>query len=292
MAISMQDLQIVETIGRLGTLSRAATHLRLTQPALSWSLKKVEEELATTLFHRTKKGVVPTGAGQIFLNRARTFLRNWSALKDDVQESQDRIKGRFLLGIHGTLAAFTLPRFCPKLLTEHPEIELRLQHDLSRHIHRGVQDFLYDFGIVVNPTAHEALAREKLFDDRIGFWVAEGGGVLQDPSHPDAVWILNPEMAHAEALLSHATAHAGWLTRRVMYTTDLVVIAAMVASGGGIGLLPETLAMGYPSGNLQQLGESPLAHDEIYLVWRAEAQTSMAAQVVMDAVVAGLKTDT
>lgn len=288
MGIQLDDLRMVQAVAQFRNISKAATHLRLTQPALSWSLKKLETELGVLLFHRTKKGVVPTSSGVAFLNRVRDLVSSWESLKENLQRDQTAIRGSFSLGIHGTLAAFTLPKFCPELLEKHPQIELKLTHDHSRNISRGVVDYRFDYGIVVNPGQHLDLVVKHLFNDRVMFWVANQPHQLQDPAHEDAIWLCNPNMKQAEEMMVGAGTHDGWKTRRIIYTSDLIVIASMVAAGGGIGLLPETLARAYPSGNLVPLVNTPSMADEICLTWRADTQKSAASKLVRQAIMTGL----
>lgn len=289
MAITLQDLRMLEVIAREGNLSRAAASLNLTQPALSWAVKKLESELGTPLFHRTKKGVIPTRSGTTFISRTKDLIAAWEFLKQDLHEEESQVRGRFTLGVHPTLGAHTLPKFAPKLLANFPLIELQLFHDLSRHISQGVIDYRYDYGIVVNPPQHLDLTLQRLYTDRIQLWIHDQPTRLQDPTLEDALWLCNPDMVQTEGLMQKVSQTKSWKTRRTMYTTDLSVIAAMVASGGGIGLLPASFATSYPTGNLIPLPGTPFEEDTICLAWRGEAQKSAASQIVRKVMIESLR---
>lgn len=74
MELELRHLRIICTIAETGSLTRAATSLRLTQPGLSAQLKRIESLLGGSLFDRTPSGVVPTAFGDVVLTRALAVL--------------------------------------------------------------------------------------------------------------------------------------------------------------------------------------------------------------------------
>lgn len=288
MACTLQDLKWIDTVAELGNISRAAVALGMTQPALSWSIRKLEEECGVPLFHRTPKGVVLTRAGETFLNRSRAIIRAWDSLNLGLREAEEAIQGRYTLGIYHTLAGFVLPKFVPQLFQQHSDLELKLVHDLSRNISKGVIQYVYDYGLVANPPSHPDLTIMPLYGDERKFWIADPASPLQDPSDPASVIVCNPESLQTEVLLRQA-AQIGWYgSQRMLYSTDLAVIAQVAASGGGIGLLPGTIAR-QQSDRLVPLPNTPVFSDTIALIWRREAQKPRASRVIRDCIIEHLR---
>ena len=289
MDISLRELRLFEETARLSNISRAAQRLGMTQPALSWSIKKIENALGVTLFFRTKQGVVLTKVGAVFLARSRPLIQAWRQLSESLREDENRIGGVFTLGVHATLAGFTLPRFAPGLLAEHPGLELKLVHHLSRRISEGVIRFEIDFGIVVNPPRHPDLTITELFEDEIKFWTRREPGPLQARDQPESLIICHPEMAQTEPMLRSAYERGLFKGKRIMYTPELELISALVAAGGGLGLLPASVARSHPSGALVSIPDSPSHRDVISLIWRGGAPRSQSARLIRDVIVDALK---
>jgi len=289
MDISISELKIFHEVALAGAISKAAVRVGLTQPALSWSIKKLEDQLGVTLFLRSKKGMKLTRAGETFLFKSRELMRRWERLGHMLHEQEHEIRGVYSLGVHATMAAYALPRFCPRLLEDNPAIGLQLTHDLSRRIAEGVIHHKYDFGIVVNPPQHPDLTIVKLYPDHIKFWTAHEPTRVQDPKDANAVIICNPDMQPCEPMLQEAWSKGVITSRRLLYTNDMNVISAMTAAGGGIGLMPASMLDALPENSYRALPGSPVKQDTITLIWRGDAQKSAASALIRESIIAGLQ---
>ncbi|MFC7642301.1 LysR family transcriptional regulator [Streptosporangium lutulentum] len=82
---------------RGGSVSAAARRLHLTQPTLSRQLRELEREVGTTLFERTGRGLAPTQAGQILVQRALTVLAQTEAALAAVRLAGQGLSGRLTM---------------------------------------------------------------------------------------------------------------------------------------------------------------------------------------------------
>ena len=80
-------LRIFESVGRLGSLTRAAHELGLTQPAVTYQIKRVEEQLGVTLLHRSQGGSRLTDAGEILFEAVQTSVANIDKAARDTRRS-------------------------------------------------------------------------------------------------------------------------------------------------------------------------------------------------------------
>ena len=80
-------LEYMLRVAELGSISKAAVDLQLSQPALSRHIAVLEEEMRTKLFTRTQGGVIPTEAGKLLIERARPLLQQLSQLKEDLGDA-------------------------------------------------------------------------------------------------------------------------------------------------------------------------------------------------------------
>ena len=82
--MELRHLRLVRTLEREGTLTAAARHLHLSQPALSHQLREVEEEMGTPLFQRARKRMLLTEVGRRVLEGAESILGEMESVEADV----------------------------------------------------------------------------------------------------------------------------------------------------------------------------------------------------------------
>jgi LysR family transcriptional regulator, cell division regulator len=276
---SSELLYFIEVSNTLN-VSRAAERLGISQPTLSLAVQRLEASLGTPLLIRSKSGVKLTHAGQKFLGRARHFVNEWERLKDDTLKDETEIRGRYVIGAHVSVALYAFPELIPTLLAEHPGLELKLTHDLSRKITEDVISFKTDFGIVVNPWKHPDLVIKPLAKDEVILWTARKPSKLQDVDSGNAVLICDPDLVQSQSILRQL-AKAGLEFGRVLTSSNLEVVASLVASGAGVGILPGRVATRVESYGLKPLEKAgPKFADSHCLVYRADAQTSKASRVL------------
>ncbi|TDD88724.1 LysR family transcriptional regulator [Actinomadura rubrisoli] len=105
MELEVRHLRMIDAISVEGSLTRAATRLGSSQPALTAQLRRIEDAVGGTLFHRTSHGVAPTPLGEAVLEHARTILADLDDLARAMRALRDRPQLR--IGVLPTaLAAF------------------------------------------------------------------------------------------------------------------------------------------------------------------------------------------
>jgi DNA-binding transcriptional LysR family regulator len=144
--------------------TRAAERLNIAQQALSAAIKQLEARLGLTLFDRTSRQVMLTGAGVALLPMARRTLAAARACVDAAQDVARGVSGRLSLGIsrsaHGFGAAAVLA-----LREVVPAIELSIRHDFSQPLVDAVVSTELDAAIVFCAEAHARLAQVRLADE-------------------------------------------------------------------------------------------------------------------------------
>src|SRR5262245_3773395 len=109
------------------SVTRAATHLGLTQPALSIQIKALEAELGVVLFARHRKQMQLTQAVEIFSHHVQTVLTTLEDAKTEMAELHQLLRGRLALATSDTNSAYVLPevlrQFCAQY--QHVQIDIR-----------------------------------------------------------------------------------------------------------------------------------------------------------------------
>src|SRR3954447_4058261 len=97
--MDIRQLKYFLRVAEMESLSRAASVLRVAQPALSRQIKSLEEELAVLLLRRHGWGVTPTPAGQVLMIHARQVLKEVEAARDAVLACQAEPTGKLSFGV-------------------------------------------------------------------------------------------------------------------------------------------------------------------------------------------------
>lgn len=274
------DISYFIEVAESGNISRAAERLGITQPSLSSSIKRLESLLGVDLLIRSRTGVQLTKPGREFLTQGRKLLQQWEQIKLEVTKREDTISGQYVLGCHPSVSLYTLSQFLPSLIQRHPELEVKIVHDLSRKITEGVISFEIDFGIVVNPVKHPDLVIRELCRDEVHFWRSENPSSTQQPQTKDAVLICDPNLTQVQKMLIDLSKKGVFFPRTVT-SSNLEVITDLVSSGTGIGVLPQRVAKN-SSRPLQIVDRNwPSFQDRICLVYRSDFQKTKGSQKIL-----------
>ncbi len=272
------DLRSFLEISKAENLSRAAERLGTSQPALTQAVKRLEGSMGQNLLVRSKSGVKLTRAGQRLVREARDLLTKWEQLVAETARDESEIRGRYTLGIHPSVALYSLDHFLPELLQTYPELQVDLVHDLSRKITESVISFQIDFGVVVNPAQHPDLVIIELFKDEVRFFTSKKKTVTNDPDSDEKVLIFEPSLNQAQDVYNKSQ-KKGLNFKRTLSSSNLEVIAKLTSKGAGLGILPTRVAKNEDP-TLQPLEGSPIFKDSICLVYRHDFLKSEAAKTM------------
>jgi DNA-binding transcriptional LysR family regulator len=145
---TLRQLQLLEAIVRLGSFTRAAEELYLTQPTVSMQIKKLADTLGTPLFNHVGRNVEPTEAGREVHAACRTILRTLSDLEVRLSDLAGLRRGHLRLGVIST-AKYFAPEILGAFCERYPGIEVSLKvTNRNRILERmaAAEDDLYIFG--------------------------------------------------------------------------------------------------------------------------------------------------
>ena len=126
--MELRSLAYFVRVAELGSITRAAAHLHLAQPALTRHVQRLEEELGVALFTRANRGVRLTEAGQKLLEGAARILRDVERTGDEIRAHDAHPSGRIILGITPTLCPVLVPELFARMRADFPRVELKVMH--------------------------------------------------------------------------------------------------------------------------------------------------------------------
>ena len=122
----LQHLQLIQQIAETGSLRAAAERMHLSQPALTKSLRNVEEELGVALVTRSPRGARLTAAGELLSARAAVALREIQRAREEVAWHVQRAHALISVGVSPAAAAQLIPGALAHFRTRWPRIHVRL----------------------------------------------------------------------------------------------------------------------------------------------------------------------
>lgn len=163
--VDFRKIQHFVHIAELGSLSKAAERLNIVQPALSQSLKRLESELNTTLFTRSRRGMELTDSGHTFLKHAYGILSQYNRAKESLSATDDNPKGQVSIAMTASaLEVLSLP-VSLRLRQIYPAIRLNIDSGLAANIQEGLDAGNYDLVVSHLLKPESAIRVEPLIEE-------------------------------------------------------------------------------------------------------------------------------
>jgi len=132
--MDIQDLRVLCMIPELGSIKAVADSIYLTQPAISYRIRKLEDEFNVKILIRENKGVRFTPEGELLVEYARRTLDELDGVKEELGNFGNRVQGTLRLGVANNFAHYKLPEILKKFQTLHPKVRIKLHTGLSPEI--------------------------------------------------------------------------------------------------------------------------------------------------------------
>ncbi|HPI40132.1 MAG TPA: LysR family transcriptional regulator, partial [Pseudobdellovibrionaceae bacterium] len=192
MNINSTDLEYFLAVCRTLNLSRASEKLGVTQPTLSLAMKRLESRSNSQLFIRLKSGLRLTRSGELLRTQAHLALNQLGSIFDKLSLEESIPQGVFTLGLHPSVALYTLPKILPNIYEKYPSVQINIHSEISREITAKVIDFKIDFGLVMNPTKHPDLVLRHLLNDEFTLFLPskKTERLFLDPRLTQSHWLL------------------------------------------------------------------------------------------------------
>ena len=148
--MEFRQLQHFVAIVETGSISAAARHLYLAQPAISASIKKLENELNMPLLHRRDRGVSLTEAGEKFLQHAKQILKQTKDAKLAMQAIEGLDQGEVEIGVPPMLGSYFFPPLVMAFKHQYPALKLNIVDSGTRSIRKKLLDGDLELGVVAD----------------------------------------------------------------------------------------------------------------------------------------------
>ena len=169
-------LQVFHTVARLLSFTKAAETLHMTQPAVTFQVRQLEEHFNTRLFDRTHNRISLTDAGKIVFQYADKIFDLYGQMENAVREMTGEISGALTIGASTTIAEYMLPSLLGDFKDKYPDVNIHLKVSNSDGIVSMVENNAIELGVVEAPVTNKNLLVENCRTDQL---VA-----ISPPNHP------------------------------------------------------------------------------------------------------------
>jgi len=172
-------LQVFHTVARQLSFTKAAELLFMTQPAVTFQVKQLEEHFNTRLFDRSHGRIALTSAGELVLDYAERILSLSAELETRMAEESGEVAGPLLVGASLTNGEFILPQVLGEFKSRYPRIQAHLTVGNSETIEHRVAERSLDVGFIESPSHLPQLETQTLCEDELVVICAPGTELAQ-----------------------------------------------------------------------------------------------------------------
>jgi LysR family carnitine catabolism transcriptional activator len=256
-----------------GGFTRAAASIPISQPALSQSIRSLERELGTPLFHRLGRAVRLTAAGEAFVGPARAMLREAANARAAVADVAGLGAGHLDVVAIPTLVVEPLVEIVGAFRREHPGVTVRItEPEDAGDVVDLVRSGACELGLGEASVHDDALASDVLLDQELlavlppGTQAPERLSMTRLAAMP---LLATPPATSTRRLVDAAFAQAGLQPNIAVESDHREAIVPLVLAGAGASLLPEPLARRAAAQGAVTAKLDPAVRRHVVLVRRA-----------------------
>ncbi|MET1027949.1 MAG: LysR substrate-binding domain-containing protein [Dongiaceae bacterium] len=245
MRFDLTDLRLFLLVVEAGSMTHGAERANLSLPAASERLRGMEEASGIELLERSRRGVVPTQAGEALAHHARLILRQIEQMQGELGEYSKGLKATIRLLANTAAMTELLPEALAPWLASHPQIDIDLKERQSFEIVKSVAGGLAEIGVMSGAVDPGALELLPFGIDRLVLVVARDHSLaaLKQIGFAEVLHHDFLGLSIGSALQDHINEQAARLGQPLKFRARLRSfdgICQMVARGVGLGIVPDT----------------------------------------------------
>lgn len=292
-------LQVFHTVAKQLSFTKAAELLFMTQPAVTFQVKQLEEQFNTRLFERSHGKISLTPAGELALDYAERILNLTAEMEARISELTGQVSGPLLIGASTTIAEYMLPKLLGEFKRNHPETQARLTVANSETIENKVADHTLDIGLIEAPSHHPHLITQVCCEDELVMICAVDSDLAQLSAVTPAQLASHPYISREsgsgtrECIDEYFRANGVSQDELnlVMELGSREAIKGAVSAGLGVAVVSvTTVAKEVRLGELVAVPLSPPLRRQLSLVYPEEKFRSKLLQAFLDYLESGILT--
>ena len=277
--MNIEQLYTFQEVARLGSFSEVAKKLGLSQPAVSFQIQKLEQELGIRLIDRSQRAVTLTAAGKRLLAFAEVVDMEREHFKYDLAQLRDEVAGDLMISASTIPGEYLLPPLLAKFKQQHPAVRIQVDVSDSLTVIGRVGGSKAEIGFCGVAPEGRDLAYFRIAGDEIV--------LIVPPEHPfvkkreidpadlaGEPFIFREPTSGTQRSLQDLLAKEGldirkWTPHLVLGSTQAVMLA--VAAGAGVAFVSDLAVKSLAPGRVVQIGVRGLKlYRAFFCVYRKE----------------------
>lgn len=247
MNVTLKHLRAFVAISEMGSFADASYSLHCSQPALSVTIKNLEQEVGGRLFLRTTRALTLTPEGKIFLPIAQRLIADWSQALGDLKDHFSLKLGKLSIAAIPSFASDHLPEILTLFKQKFPDINVSVHDVITEDVVDLVETGRVEVGITFDPGEIKSLDFTPLFHDSFVALLPKQhplNGMTEIPWHefPSNEFITLQNPSSVRSLIDQQLQKENLNIQPAFEAQQLTTIGRLVASGLGISIVPSLCA--------------------------------------------------
>ncbi|MGD8190940.1 LysR family transcriptional regulator [Brevibacillus ginsengisoli] len=280
--MEFRQLEYFHVVCKHKNFTHAAEELHISQPSITNSIHKLEEELGVQLLRRNTKKVAPTPKGELFNKRVATILMH---VKDAVTEITDTNAGKVKFGLPPMIGAQLFPNLFIEFQKALPDINLHVCEKGSSAIHEMLVKDELELGFMILPPHSEAINMLPFTQEDMmvclphDHYLAGERELSLEQLRDERFIFLSDHFMHHQIIVDECKQH-GYLPNIAFTTDNYETLKSLVANGAGLSLLINMVVK-----DNDEIVKIPLKRPiqlSIGLAWKKDKQLSQNCLDIID----------
>lgn len=280
-----RQLRVFVEVVRQGSFTRAAEKLHIAQPAVSISIRKLEEELELTLLNRQEKRVTLTAEGENLLHHAERVLDNLAAAEIEMAELRGLTHGEVRIGIPPMMSSYYFPLIIRDFRAAYPNLKLSVNGEGAASIQRMISKGELDMGVIAGQKLLDGLESQHFLREEIVACVPLDHPLAERKSIRLSEFMQEPlllfkEGYHMRELMDELMAEEEMQPQVVFETNLFSLVRSLIKQGLGISTFLRMVVS--DDDELAAISFDPPLHLDLLIAWKADRYLSRANRAFID----------
>lgn len=243
MNITIKQLKTFVAVAQTRSFAEASARVCLSQPAVSISIRNLEEAVGGRLLTRSTRTLALTPEGEEFLPVAHRLLSDWEGALDDLHNRFSLKRGKLAVAAMPSFASTELPAVLAPFRQQYPDINITIHDVIAEDVIEMVRNGRVEVGVTFEPGESEDLDFQTLFTDRFvvalpatHVFASKRRIALRALVNQPFITLQRP--SSIRGLIDATLEHEGITLSVQLETNQLATIGRMVAMGLGISIVP------------------------------------------------------
>ncbi len=283
--MDLRQLRVFVEIVRQGSFTLAAEHLNIAQPAVSITIRKLEEELDLTLLNRNERRITLTSEGESLLRHAERILDHLASAETEMAEFRGLTHGEVRIGIPPMMSSYYFPQIIRDFHGRYPNLKLSVNGEGAARIQRMIAKGDLDMGVIAGQKFMEGLEYQRFLREEIVACVPLSHPLAARDKISLAEFLLEPLILFKEGYymreLMDELVATEQLQPQVVFETNLFsLVRSLIKEKLGISTFLRMVISG--DTELAAVSFDPPLHLDLFIAWKADRHLSRANRAFID----------